>query len=498
MNRRAADLPDIVEGLRVELARRSPAGLGRFAFRHTWEVPPHVKALDRALIAVADGRIKRLLVCMPPRHGKSTMISRCMPAWFLGRFPDRRVILAGYGDVFAARWGAAARDVLDVHGASLFGVRVSPGSSAASRWDLAGREGGLIAAGVGGAITGHGAHLAIIDDPHKDAAEAASALIRDRVHTWYRETLYTRLEPGASIVLVMTRWHLDDLAGRLLAAAESDEGEDWHVLKLAAIAEDGDPLGRRPGEALWPERYPVEELVRIRAEIGSAGWAALYQQHPVPAEGGLFHRAWFPLASRPPEKIEASVRYWDLAGTAARPGADPDWSVGLLMGVDETGTYWVLDVQRLRGSPAEVEARMRSTAERDGPDVPIVVEQEPGSAGAYLIDHVARDVLPGNRVRPDKPTGPKALRAGPVAAKAECGLVLIMRGPWVAAFLDEIETFPYGAHDDQVDALSGAYSILATTTVRRLRDTPKQPSLEEEMRRDLGLPAPGGNRRFFD
>lgn len=204
---------------------------------------------------------------MPPRHGKSEMASRYTPAWYLGRYPNRRVILASYEADYAASWGRKARDLLEEHGSSLFGVCVRQDSHAANRWDLADHNGGMTTAGVGGAITGRGADLLIIDDPVKSVEEAESETYRARTWDWWRGVALTRLEPGGSVILVMTRWHEDDLAGRIL----QEDSANWRVLSLPAIASDDldDPLDREPGEPLWPERYDADALARRRQEMGS-------------------------------------------------------------------------------------------------------------------------------------------------------------------------------------------------------------------------------------
>jgi hypothetical protein len=225
---------------------------------------------------------------MPPRHGKSELVSRYFPAWYLGTFPDRRVILAGYEADFAAGWGGKARDLLDQHGAA-FGVRVRAESSARHRWDITGHSGGMLTAGVGGPLTGRGADVLIIDDPIKNAEEAHSATYRERAWDWYRSVAYTRLEPRGGVILIATRWHDDDLVGRVLQA----EPDRWRVLSLPAVAEEADPLGRRAGEALWPVRYPISALEATRRVVGEYWWSAQYQQRPSPAGGGIFKRSWF-------------------------------------------------------------------------------------------------------------------------------------------------------------------------------------------------------------
>src|SRR5690348_3861723 len=237
------------------LATGTPAGLAWVASDGRWQYAPHLRLLSDALWRVAAGHIRRLMVFMPPRHGKSELVSHYFPAWYLGTRPNRRVILTSYEADFAATWGRKVRDVLAEFGPTLYGVRVRDDSSAANRWDLAEHTGGMVTAGVGGPITGRGADVLIIDDPVKNADDALSATMRERVWEWWRSTAYTRLEPSGAAVLVMTRWHEDDLAGRLLGEMEQG-GEHWEVLRLPAIAEEeDDALGRHPGEALWPQRF---------------------------------------------------------------------------------------------------------------------------------------------------------------------------------------------------------------------------------------------------
>jgi hypothetical protein len=258
--------------------------------------------LNRKLVGVALGEIPRLLVTMPPRHGKSSLCSHYFPAWYLGNYPGLNVILASYEADFAASWGRRARDVLEEHGPPVFGVRVSRDSSAANRWEIAGHGGGMMTAGVGGPLTGKEANVIILDDPVKNDQEANSPTYREHLWEWYRATLYTRLEPGGAIILIQTRWNQDDLAGRLLQEME-DGGERWDVLRFPALAEDNNPLGREPGEPLWPQRFNKKRLQEIRRTISSYWWAALYQQRPAPAPGQpanwLLTRAGRPAPSAP-------------------------------------------------------------------------------------------------------------------------------------------------------------------------------------------------------
>jgi len=420
-------------------------------------VPPHIDLINRKLLDIATGRLRRLMLFMPPRHGKSTMVSHYFPAWYLGRFPDRRVLLTTYAADFALSWGRKARDVMMEYG-DLFGVRLRADSAAAHAWDLLGREGGMTTAGVGGPITGKGADILIIDDPVKNEEEANSPIYREKVWEWYRSTAYTRLEPGGSLILVMTRWHEDDLSGRIL----DQEAPLWDVVMLPAVAETSiiagqpvpDQLGRPDGQALWPERYDEAALSEIELSIRAYWWAALYQQRPRHREGGMFQRQWFTISDEIPIGL-ALVRFWDLGGS--RKG---DWTAGVLMGRAADNRVCILDVKRMRGTPGEVEALVIQTAALDGRNTTVCIEQEPGSSGVYLVDQYIRKLI-GYRVLAKRPTGPKDVRAEPLSSYAQAGNVWLRSGRWNEDFLDELEGFPHGAHDDQVDGAAGAYEQLS-------------------------------------
>ncbi len=306
---------------------------------------PHLEVLDTALEQVAryvetGGRegIGRLIVEMPPRHGKTLTVSRLFPAWFLGRNPDKRVMLVSYGATLAYRNSRVARNLIrDSHYQATFpGVALASDSAAVDSWDIAGGEGGCDAMGITGGATGKGAHVLVIDDPVKSRAEAESETYRENVWDAYINDLYTRLEPGGAIVIMMTRWHQDDLIGRVLNASTDDneDTEEWTRIRMPAIAEtDDDPIGRKTGEALWPWRYPLERLKRIAQAVGAYVWDALFQQRPVPAEGGLFKRANFNRITVMPDCAQV-VRFWDLAMSEKTTA---DYSVGTKMGTGLDG-----------------------------------------------------------------------------------------------------------------------------------------------------------------
>jgi predicted phage terminase large subunit-like protein len=437
-----------------ELASNTPAGLAWALSQGRWYMPPHLDLLNQALLDVATGACTRLAVFMPPRHGKSELCSHYLPAWYLAHSPDSRVILAGYGNDFAATWGRKARNAInEAHGLGMSPVWVDPSKSAADEWEIAHHEGGLYAVGIGGGVTGRGADLLVIDDPVKSRADAESLTYRERAWNWYTDDVYTRLHPGGRVVLIQTRWHQDDLAGRIL----EQQAADWRVIKLPALAEEDDPLGRAPGEALWPERYDCAALEERRRTLGSYGFAALFQQSPTAREGGMFRREWFAIADVHAAASARRVRYWDLAATQG----GGDWTTGVLMAVNGDGIYYVEDVIHEQLSPKGVRDILLQTAELDGKSVQVWIEQEPGSSGAIVADGF-RTLLAGYAVRAERPTGDKSVRADPFAAQVEAGNVVLVRGQWNRAYIEELAAFGPGcAHDDQVDASSGAFGKLA-------------------------------------
>jgi len=446
--------PDAAETVRSTL---TPGLFARTASQERWLMAPHLAYLDRALHQAVTTGSKRLIVMMPPRHGKSELCSRYLPAWYLGTFPDHRVMLGSYEADFAASWGRKARTLLEMHG-WMFGVSVSKASSAANRWDLQGREGGMQTAGVGGPFTGKGANLLIIDDPIKGHEEANSPVQREKVWDWWRANAYTRLEPGAIAVVIQTRWHSEDLAGRILGNAE-ETGEPWTVIRLPALAEENDPLGRAVDEPLWPERFNREHLDGIRGTQGSYWWSAMYQQRPVPREGGLFQREWFEIVPCLPDGVRRAVRAWDKAGTAG----GGDYSAGVLIAQDR-GLYFVVHVTRGQWSSWHRNNMMATTAAADDqrgiPRLDIWVEQEPGSGGKESAEFTVR-MLAGYTVRAERATGDKETRWGPFAAQCEAGNVKLVRGVWNSSFLDELCAAPHGSHDDQIDAAALAFNKLA-------------------------------------
>jgi len=463
------------------LARRNArAGLLDFT-QYTY--PQYVADPVYALIAatldrVVAGELTRLMIFAPPQHGKSELTSVRLPAFWLGQRPDDPVILTSYGATLAESKSRQVRDILiGDEFRALFGelapvdepVALRPDSRAVARWQLAGHRGAMLAVGVGGPVTGHGARLGIIDDPFENWEQASSQTHRDRVWDWYRGTFRTRIWEGGAIVLIMTRWHEDDLAGRLLR----EQGGEWHVLRLPALAETQeerdyndrrmglvqggvDPLGREPGEALAPRRYSATEMALIRRDVGSLVFAAEYQGAPTAAEGTLVKRAWLPIVQAAPASVLGRVRYWDKAASTA---ASAKYTAGVRVSYGADGIIYVEDVKRGQWSTGERRAVMRQTAQMDGIEVVIGVEQEPGSSG---LDSVQDDIrlLAGFAAFADRPSGDKDTRLLPFAAQAEAGNVRLLAGAWNEAFIDELTAIPNGRYRDQADAVAAGFNRL--------------------------------------
>lgn len=416
---------------------------------YDWQAP-HLSHLRGYLEAIERGEINKLMIFEPPRHGKSSLATIRYPVWRMQRDPELTVIVGAYNQDLATMFSRQARRI-----AERFLDVADSERKAANEWEITG-GGSFRAVGVGTGVTGRGAKLICIDDPVRSREDANSHAYRDRVWNWYRDDLYTRLEPGGAIILTMTRWHEDDLAGRILAG---EDAANWIVVTLPALAEDNDPLGRAPGAALWPARFDETDLERIRTVLGAASFTALYQQRPTALEGGLFKRAWFDIVGAVPAQARR-VRYWDKAGTQDAG----DWSCGALLARDSDGVFYIESVIRGQWSALERERVIRQTAELDGRDVAVWIEQEPGSGGKESAEATVR-ALAGWSVYAERVTGDKLTRAQPLAAQCEARNVKLVRGDWNAAYLDELTMFPNGRHDDQVDATSGAFAKLVGAVV---------------------------------
>lgn len=488
----AAATPDRVEQIRAHADNVRPfLSPAAFAQRCTltdptpFQRPPHVELLNRKLVELVTGTLvhsetglpcHRLMVTMPPQHGKSELCSKYFPAWVLARWPEWRVMLAAYEADFAATWGAAARDLIEEN--PWCGVQVRKDARAADQWLLQGHQGRMVTAGIGGPTTGKGGVGFIIDDPVKNADEANSPVFRERNWQWYLTTSRTRLRPpypGSPIrpwqLVIQTRWHEDDLAGRIL---EREPGK-WETINLPALAEEDDPLGRPVGAPLWSDMHPLDELEEARA-LDPYVFASLYQQHPSPKDGGSF--------------AEENFRLWTYApgGTAyILPGLPPvpvkecfrfqtsDWAVSKRTRADYTViSTW--DVTRTEPANLVLVDRFRARIETDE-HVPALEQAlarwkptycgiEKATYGLALLQRCVRRGLP---VRPLEADRDKVSRSALATDMVREHRVFFPRDvSWLNEWTHELLSFPNGTHDDQVDTLSyAAIEVSKRMFVRR-------------------------------
>jgi len=420
---------------------------------------PHNRLLCRYLDQWVTGEINRLMVFMPPRHGKSELVSRRLPAYILGRYPSAQVLAVSYGQGLANSMSREVKAILTSrkYGEIFPGVGLGRTPNAVDDWMTT--SGGIYkCAGVRGGITGRGFDFGIIDDPVKNRMEAESKTVRQGVWDWYTSTFYTRQQPEAKILITQTRWHEDDLAGRLLKAQQEDPHADtWTILRLPALAEKNDPLDRSEGESLWPESFPRDKLITIQANLGSYDWQALYQQRPALAGGSKIKPSWFKIIDKAPEGL-SWVRYWDLAVSAKKTA---DFTASVALSICENGDIYIRDMIRGQWIWPETRKIMVLTAKAEG--IPIGIESAGQQQG--FIDELTRDSdLAAFSIKGIRPAADKLTRALPWIARAEAGQVHLVRGQWIAAFLSECAHFTgtNDAQDDQIDCISGAYQMAAS------------------------------------
>lgn len=439
-----------------------------------FRLPPHIRYLSTEIVDAIRTPGTQMTIEAPVRHGKSELLSRWTPAWFLGTFPNRRVILASYGSDFAGTWGGKVRDIIDEFGEAVWGIRVNPGSKARNRWDIEGKQGGMVTAGTDGGITGKGAHLLLIDDPFKDSEEALSAHVRKQKWDWLMGTALTRLEPGGVCIILQARWHEDDMIGRC-HDPEFMPPDAWRRVRVPALAEEGDPLGREIGEALWPARYDADELNRFREQRGSYWFGALYQQSPVPLGGGIFKREHFRTYHRSGHMISITrddtnkqetydlrslVKFqtWDLA---VKEKTTSDFTVCLTVAVSPKGDLFVLDVLRVRVDGADHANMVHAEYARH---LPAWVGIETVQYQATLLQTTIRAGLPIRELHPDKDKVSRALTA---AARYEAHAIFHPAealAPWLVDYEKELVGFQ-GTYDDQVDTIAYAADALIQNTL---------------------------------
>lgn len=433
----------------------------------------HCEVIGAQLQRIADGDLKRLIIMLPPRHSKSEMVSRLLTSYLVYRFPEEWTALASYGASLAYKLSRASRDF-----ARLGGVQLRGDAEAVHEWETT-KGGGLWATGVGGSATGKGFKFGIIDDFVKDAQEAASDVIGERNDDWYGSTWYTRQEPDAALIIVTTRWPgPGDQVGKLFAAENADEHpERWHVIALEAIKTDLpydipatctlEPDWREPGEALCPERYPIEKLRKIWARIKDFFFQSLFQQRESHREGKMFKWAWWAEVASAPV-CDKYIRYWDLAGTEPkRKSHDPDYTASTLGGRMADLRTALLDVTAFRESIAQRDVKIEAIARADkqhyGLKLKWWFEKEAGVGGEDRMDALVRRVQAlGIAVEVEPASGDKLLRAEPLASAAESGNVLLGPGEWRDMFRTHMGEFSRTCkHDDIADSASGCFNRLS-------------------------------------
>lgn len=453
-----------MELLKRRGARKNLISFCQYTFPE-YQDPPHIIALAEKLEAIERGELKRLIVLMPPRHGKSELISLRFPCWYMAKHPKNSIVQAGYAESIALTHSRQARDIfISPEMTRLFpDIRyrperagqetIIPERQAAHEWGT--KQGGsYYAVGIGGGLTGRGYNVGIIDDPVKDAEEAESSTYRDKVWNWYTTVFYTRQEPDAAIIIVMTRWHQDDLVGRLLKQSRKNPlADQWTVLHFPAIKEN---------KALWPERYSLKSLLQIRAGQtdnpdepgqGSRAFESLYQGNPTIAEGQIIKREWWRYYRETP-KCERIIHSWD---TAFKDKTQNDYSVCTIWGEASNG-YYLLDVWRGKVEFPELERAVISLYDRDKPNVVIVEDK---ASGQSLIQAIERNTrIPILPVKVDKN---KVARANSVTPLIESGRVFLPENaPWLFDYIEEMASFPNAPHDDQVDSTTQALSFMRT------------------------------------
>lgn len=427
--------------------------------------------LMRFFVKVKKKESPRLIITMPPRHGKSQLVSRHFPSWGLGVDPDTSIIAASYSASLAKRFNKNVQNIIE----SDIYHEIFPNTSFTERsekvrfvkrrktyvktmefFEVPGFEGSLRSVGVEGGITGMGADILIIDDPFKDRKSADSPTVRESVWDWYTSTAYTRLSPGGGVLVTVTRWHEDDLVGRLVEAMKQEGGDQWEIINYPAIAERDEPH-RKKGEALHPGRYPLEMLLRIKHNIGSYDWGSLYQQHPTPRGGGVFKAKWIRHWTECPKVFDRVIQSWDFTFKDSENSDNVSGQVWGQLG----SNFYLLDNDTDRMDFVSQVRAMQRMSSKWPEALEKVVEDK--ANGPAIISAIGSRI---SGIVPYTPRGSKTARAYSVSPLFEAGNVYLPpmdeEHPWVKKYVDELLAFPNAEHDDQVDSTTQALDTLAT------------------------------------
>lgn len=453
------------------------------------QAPTHLRYLnERIYDGVTDRTQQRLFIIEASvRHAKSTYCTHALPTWHMGMYPEDPIFIVTYSDDFSEEWGGLNRDTFQRVGPEFFGLTVDEKMQAAGQWRVKGHRAIMRSVGVGGLINGLGAGLIVLDDPIKNAKEARSAASRKAILNFYMGVCRLRLAPWGTLIIVMARWHQDDLSGHLqdLMKAEGYDGDQFEVIRLPAIAEAPRPpddvedpdtwreqwrdvIGRQVGDELWPEMWPKHKLMQIKGSIDSATWSAAFQQNPVSQDGAMFVRdKWVIVEQYPDTSSMRLCRFWDTASTLTG-----DWTVGALVAIDHKNIPWILDLKRVRYRTGDVQNLVVATAKEDGVGVPIRMEQQRAGSGNAEIDNYSL-LLMGYDFDGKRPIGDVGSRAIPMSAAQQHGHWRVVKAHWNDDFFDEADAFPMSTNDDQIDAVSASFNFLTVggeTAVAPLED----------------------------
>jgi len=444
-----------------------------------WQHARHLDFLSNKLALMESRKLRRVMVSMPPRHGKSMLINTYLPVWWLARHPKDVVVLAGYGEMFARKWGAKVRDLI-LANPDMLNLQIDRDWTAADDWKLT-SGGGMISVGVGGSLTGQGANLLIIDDPIKNEQEANSAVYRDRMWDWWQATSSTRLEPFACVVVVATRWHEDDLLGRL---TKNNDGS-WEIINLPAEAEENDALGRAPGEWLWPERIEVDPELNYEVKKATSGpywWSALFQGRPSPPGGTILMRddwRFYQILPKDPDQV---IQVWDLA---MKDRATSDFSVGQVW-ARKQADFFLVDQVRGHFDLATIERHMKMfTVKYPKALAKLVEDAALGPALKQRLQHEVSGIVPV-KVSGGLERASKLARAQMVVPYLQGHNMYLpenadgTKAQWVWDFIEECAQFDKGPHDDQVDAMGHGIAYLQPGGWRDIRRALKEAEATDE------------------
>lgn len=444
----------------------------QIVYRGLWKPYPHSQFLCEVLEQVEKGEIKKLIITMPPQFGKSLTVTESFPSWFIGKHPDKSVIEISYSDDYARKFGGSNLSKIRDFGKRVFDVQIDPKRSSDTHWKIAGRRGTMISAGVGGGVTGSGADGLLLDDPIKNHEEANSEVYREKLWNEWQNTFRTRVQPNGWIIVIHTRWHNDDLTGRILTSSEAKE---WTVVNLPLTAVENDPLGRQPGDILWPEGKEMggeHDIAWVKAQkiaVGAYAWESQYEGRPTPPGGEILKKEWWRFYKELPVMDEV-VQSWDCAFKDMKTSSRVS---GQVWGRQGANCYLLGESTDLMDFPKTLKEMIRMARNYPKALKKYVEDKANGTAAVAVL----KNKVPGLILV--EPEGGKVSRAQAITGLLEAGNVYLpdpVKAPWVLDFIQECSSFPRGKYSDRVDAMS---QCLVKWCAVPIRDPSKEFKLEQ-------------------